>query len=200
MSERGCRSGKHHKHTGLWNVSGDTGEGSTTSDDNGTNESSVEPKTEDIKYRQLDDVRGFVDSELSNGCEIEHAKKTASVTAHVGTEGEVIVTSQDGTTNVVGIHDGLLDYVVQNAGDASPYVVHAKDFNAKYSHADGDVYQSNAAPVNVLKLRQDVRFSAPWGEEMSVKAGGYLVIGEGNDIYGIDPDSFKNTYEILDGD
>ncbi len=52
--------------------------------------------------------------------------------------------------------------------------------------------------MKVVELQENVRFQAPWGEEMRIRAGGVLVIKDSGDIYGIQREEFQDTYEYID--
>lgn len=126
------------------------------------------------------------------------ARKCARVRARPAThEEEVASKMQDGfeeTTNIARAGD----YIVENPG-GEKYVMSAEDFEQRYRPTDREgVYEPTAAPVPVIQLTENVRFEAPWGEEMRIRAGGVLIAKGPGDIYGIQRDEFEKTYEYID--
>lgn len=122
------------------------------------------------------------------------AQKTAKVTARTATEGERVDTIMKNglveTTNTAKAGD----YVVTNPG-GEQYLVGKEKFEKRYVPTDNpNVFAPNAAPVKVLELDRNVSFKAPWGETMNIRAGGVLVSNGPGDVYGIQPDEFKETY------
>jgi len=90
------------------------------------------------------------------------------------------------------------DYVVENLG-GEEYVVKSEEFERRYRPTgQRDVYRPVTAPVKVVALHDNVRFEAPWGEQMRIRAGGILVVKESGEIYGIQREEFLDTYEYVD--
>jgi hypothetical protein len=90
------------------------------------------------------------------------------------------------------------DYIVENPG-GERYVVERAEFEKRYRPTgQANVYEPVSAPVRVLELDENVRFEAPWGEEMRIRAGGVLVVDDCGAVYGIQRDEFLETYEYLE--
>jgi hypothetical protein len=125
-------------------------------------------------------------------------QKTATISARPATVGEEISTvMKDGHVETKNFAKAG-DFVVTNP-DSERYIVPGEKFLKKYLPTDNpNIYKPNAGPVSAMPLTEDVKFKAPWGEEMAIKKGGVLVRGGPNDIYGIQPEEFKNTYSIID--
>ena len=129
------------------------------------------------------------------------AIKTATVKARRVKENEMIKTkTSDGlfeTVNV-GIKDekGELGWVVTNPS-GEQYIINNDEFNKTYTQMQNGEY-IKGKPVLTMKLEENITFNAPWGEEMKVKSGGYLIINGKDDIYGIQEVSFNETYRMTD--
>ena len=123
------------------------------------------------------------------------AQKTSSVRAeHVPANTPITTRMKDGhieTQNTSKEGDVL---VTNPSGEQ--YLVGQEKFNARYDQR-GDVFTPKAAPVEVMAIRENVSFKAPWGEEMKIKAGGVLVKAGENDVYGIQKEEFHETYDVL---
>lgn len=156
----------------------------------------------DKKFLSIDNIAEYVKGYALEGDFYFHeAIKTATVQARKVKEGEVIDTkTSDGfdETKNVGIKDekGELGWVVTNPG-GEQYIVSNDEFNKAYTQvAEGEYVKGN--PVIVMELENDIAFDAPWGEEMRIQKGGYLVINGKDDIYGIQKASFDETYRMTD--
>ena len=53
-------------------------------------------------------------------------------------------------------------------------------------------------PVTAVRTEEDIRFPTRWGE-MSLKAGGYLLLQPDGEIYGVQEAAFSDTYRRIDG-
>lgn len=97
------------------------------------------------------------------------------------------------------------EQVLARTGPAEEYVVKGEEFTNTYTLGrkvgEGFIAHSSDAPVPVVELEKNVVFTAPWGENMYMKAGDVLVNNgttpEGNpDIYGIRREEFEETYGV----
>ncbi len=126
------------------------------------------------------------------------ARKCARVRARPAIREEQIASEMDDgfreTTNTA--RPG--DYIVENPG-GEEYVMSGDEFEQRYRKTDvEDVYEPTSAPVRVVTLDENVRFDAPWGEEMRIRAGGVLIANSPDEIYGIQREEFDKTYEYVD--
>ncbi len=126
------------------------------------------------------------------------AQKTAQVMAEKVPEGTVVETIMaDGhveTEKTAGKNGG---YKVTNPS-GEQYLVDPAKFESRYDQVGENTFAPKFDPVRVVSLSESVSFIAPWGEEMRIKSGGVLVKGSGdNDIYGIQPEEFSQTYSII---
>ena len=130
--------------------------------------------------------------------DVRRARKCARVRAHQVTHAEevksVMEDGFDETRNTA--QPG--DYIVQNP-TGEEYVTSKDEFEQRYQQTEQPgVYEPISPPVRVVELDDNVRFQAPWGEEMRIKAGGVLVIQDSGEIYGIQREEFQKTYEYVD--
>lgn len=124
------------------------------------------------------------------------ARKIAKIKAIQATENTVIETvMKDGHKETINVASPG-DYIVTNPS-GEQYVIKEKDFDKRYKSLGEGVYQSLGSPVSVCELDINVKFKAPWGEDMYIKEGGYLIINKPDDIYGIQKEEFYETYEII---
>ena len=126
------------------------------------------------------------------------AQKTATISARPATAGEEISTiMKDGHVETKNIAKAG-DFVVTNP-DGERYIVAGDKFLKKYLPTDNPtIYKPNAGPVQAMPLTEDVKFKAPWGEEIAIKKGGVLVKYGPGDIAGIQPEEFRGTYSVID--
>lgn len=150
--------------------------------------------------KKIENIQAYVLDLLKQGAEPKPFKKYARVQAEKGVLGETVVTEMKNglveTTNVVKADEnGNTDWVVTNPTGEKYLVPHAK-FIKRYeieAGADGK-HAPTGAPIDAVQIKEDISFTAPWGEEMNIKAGGFLNVSNLNDIYGIQLDEFNATY------
>ena len=148
------------------------------------------------------DIKQYVENRLAEGQKPQLYAKTARIKARAGVVGEEVVTKMaDGheeTRNTVK-EEG--DMVARNP-NGEEYIIDAKTFAKRYEvdPANPAQYRPKGGAQEFLFLKEDVQFTAPWGEEMDIKAGGVLNISgrESGDIYGIQRKEFNQTYAMCD--
>jgi hypothetical protein len=124
------------------------------------------------------------------------AQKTALVQAEVVPTGTQVTTRmKNGLVETHNVAKGDNTMLVTNP-DGEQYLVGSEKFSKRYD-ARGDLYSPKSSPVKTIQVREDVSFTAPWGEEMKIARGGVLVNAGENDIYGIQREEFANTYTRL---
>ncbi len=127
--------------------------------------------------------------------------KTVSVTARRGFVGETITTVLNDefneTENVVQLDPktGKAGWVVRGVS-GEEYIVSDSAFCQKYSAVEGkqNTYIPKGAPIIAVQIHENISFVAPWGELMNIADGGYIVLSEGDDIYGIQEKEFLSSY------
>ena len=125
------------------------------------------------------------------------AQKTARVKAEFVPEGTHLETVMaDGHVETKNVAPAGGSMKVTNP-NGEQYLISPAKFEIRYALTEDGDYAPKADPVLVLRLDEAVSFTAPWGEEMFIKAGGVLVNGGGSDIYGIQPEEFEATYTVL---
>lgn len=129
--------------------------------------------------------------------EFEIATKTARVKAELVPEGTRVETIMASglveTAKTAGAGGG---YKV-TALTGEQYLVDKAKFEKLYNETDvAGVFEPKPDPRKVMGLEQNVAFTAPWGEEMRIRANGVLVHGGMKDVYGIQPDEFRASYTI----
>lgn len=126
-------------------------------------------------------------------------KKVGKVDARQATEHEVVSTSQDGMKNYADPGD----WIIHNSGDKDPYVFGDKNdpievrqakFAKKYESLDNEPGKFRPkGEIKAVRVGENIIFNTPWGEQMAVKAGGWVADGG----YAIAEDSFADTYEPI---
>jgi hypothetical protein len=132
----------------------------------------------------------------------ESFRKIGKVDARQATEREEISTSQDGMKNYA--EPG--DWIIKNPGDKDPDVFGDKNdpievrqvkFVKKYETINDE--PGKFRPKGIIKavrVKENIVFNTSWGEQMAVKAGGWVADGG----YAIAENSFANTYEKIEKD
>ena len=155
-----------------------------------------------LPFRKIDDVAQYVEDGIASGAfTIETYVKTTRIRAIPGTPGEKIETIlKNGlkeTVNTVGTDPitGEPDWVV-TAPDGEKYIVTDRVFREKYHPATDEegIFLPNGKPIEAVRIHENIRFTAPWGEEQLLLAGGFLILDPGG-IYGVAYDEFMKTYE-----
>lgn len=148
-------------------------------------------------------VKEYLVSGLNNGSLIAGTyQKKGEITARVGVISEEIVTImanglQETKNIVTADENGNPGWVVTGV-NGEQYIVKDSVFRSKYEKIEGteDKYQPVWKPITATQIHEDVCFVAPWGEEMNILAGGYLVFNETfDDVYGIQEEEFNLTYK-----
>lgn len=91
--------------------------------------------------------------------------------------------------------------VLNNVGNAdNRWAVENGTFKKKYqpSEEGNGVYKPAGKPMRAYPVNEPISFTAPWGEEMNVDQGGYILQDpdNANDTYGISKKDFDNTYRF----
>lgn len=157
-----------------------------------------------MSERYLSDTSEYIRERLAHGAVPVRAVKCAEVHARRGTEGEQIETVlSDGLIETVNrvttdAETGAVDWVVQNP-DGEQYIVRDRVFREKYApHPEKPgVYLAKNRPVTAVQTAEDLRFPTRWGE-MTLKAGGYLLLQPDGEIYGVQEEAFLKTYRQID--
>ncbi len=156
-------------------------------------------------FLQIPCIADYILQGLTNGtlCAFSCAKMSA-VTAHVGTVGETVHTVMknglEETVNRVSADSqtGHPDWIVTNP-NGERYVISDAVFREKYV-ADPDTadrFIAAGKAVTGVRTNENICFTAPWGEMQYIAAGGVLIVNGKDDIYGIQPEEFAQTYRIL---
>lgn len=153
-------------------------------------------------FKKISDIKQYIGSNYKAE-DVNKYQKFAKVRAMQGKEGQEVVTIMANglqeTKNVVKSDEkGNPDWIITNPS-GEQYIVPDKKFRQRYDvekEKDG-VYPSVYSPIDALQIKEDISFTAPWGETMNIKQGGYLVVTNPNDIYGIQEPEFKETYMPL---
>lgn len=145
------------------------------------------------------------------GAPFDRFYKFAKVLARQGVEGEEIKTIManglEETVNSVKVdaESGQPDWVIKNPG-GEEYIITDKNFKKRYeitgeeNSEEFSVYSSKRAEITAVQIKENVSFTAPWGSEMNIAAGGYLVVNNPTDIYGIQYEEFLQTYKPVEGE
>ncbi len=153
-------------------------------------------------FKKVENVAEYVREGIEEGkITVEEVAKVAKIKARQGTIGEEVVTVManglEETRNVVTADEktGEPGWIVTNP-NGEEYIVPDSTFKDKYrlNPENPEEYISKGKPTLAAKINEDIEFMAPWGEAMKIEAGGSLVLGGKDDIYGIQEREFNNTY------
>jgi hypothetical protein len=160
------------------------------------------------EFKKVDIVdyvnNNFVKTDYIKAYHFKKAYKFKKVKARQGVIGEKVLTMMKNglveTTNKVKVdkQTNKLDWIITNVS-GEQYVIAYKTFYKKYEQTPdkNGFYKPKPIKVTVVELKENVSFMAPWGEFMHIANGGYLVVDNPNDIYGIQKEEFFNTYKIV---
>lgn len=126
--------------------------------------------------------------------------KSARISARPGKVGEEIITvMKDGHKETKNTVKNEGDMVATNPS-GEQYIIDAKTFAKKYEidPSNPEQYRPVGGPQEFITLKENVMFTAPWGEKMMIKKGGALNVTNMDDIYGIQQAAFQETYAPCD--
>lgn len=161
-----------------------------------------EHKTLEKEFKQVNIVE-YVKEHFTKE-DYQKAYKFEKVKAREGVYGEQIATITRNdiveTVNSVKMdEEGHLDWVVTNVG-GEQCIIPYKTFLTRYEQTPDShgFYKPKQGIVTVVETREDISFLAPWGSVMSIAKGGFLIINNETNIYGIQEEEFYNTYKLID--
>lgn len=132
--------------------------------------------------------------------EPKYYAKSARIAARPGKVGEEIITvMKDGHKETKNTVKNEGDMVATNPS-GEQYIIDAKTFAKKYEidPSNPKQYRPVGGPQEFITLKENVMFTAPWGEKMMIKKGGALNVTNMDDIYGIQQAEFQETYAPCD--
>lgn len=155
------------------------------------------------QHRKIQNTSLYIDSLINNHISAPafYVKK-AYISARPGIPGERIVTvvktAFEETVNTVGYdpETGVPDWVA-TAQTGEMYIIHDREFQKKYQQVPDKpgLYQPTGKPVAAIRIPENIVIQAPWGEAEYIRAGGYLIMADVNDIYGVSEEEFLTSYE-----
>lgn len=158
-----------------------------------------------MSYKKIEKLKDYVLSVFLDGAQVKPYAKFARIKARQGVVGEAVETKMANglseTKNIVGIDEktNQPDWIVTNPS-GEEYLVKDSNFQKKYEVFDKEngIYKPKGGVQMFIQIPEDISFTAPWGEEMNVSAGGYLNITNPKDIYGVQEKEFHETYAECD--
>lgn len=158
------------------------------------------------EFIEIKNIKEYLLNEYEKGLlQPKEYAKSARIKARKGIVGEKISTIISGgfheTDNIVTIDDktGNPGWVVTGK-NGEEYIVSDSIFCEKYEPVEGttDTYVPKGKPIIAVMLNENISFMAPWGEKTNIAAGGYIVISNGSDIYGVQKREFCETYVLTE--
>lgn len=158
-----------------------------------------------VKFRKIESIKEYLTVGLESGkFESKIYQKSGEITARKGKIGEKIVTImnnglEETQNTVIANENGCPGWVVTNS-TGEQYIVADSVFRNKYEKVDDteDKYKPVWNPVTAAQVNENICFTAPWGEEQKLVAGGYLIFSKNfDDIYGVQKDEFIKTYDFV---
>ena len=139
------------------------------------------------------------DSEYIKGKKVELFIKATPVQARKAVAGEKIVTYVKDKNTGKLIEETTVTatenmWVIKNKG-GEIYTNSDENFHKLYgdSNKEGERLPISK-PRKCVKVTENISFTAPWGEKMYIQAGGMLNVDDEDNIYGINPEEFKETH------
>lgn len=161
-----------------------------------------------MDFKEIKNIGAYVVDRIRNRGDLaSQFKKTVYVHARRGIPGETIRTvMKSGLTETVNTVNAdpdtnAPDWVVKNPG-GEMYVVTDKVFCEKYTAVPGEegLFEPVGKPVIAVRADENIRFDAPWGEEIRLISGGWIIIASAQDIYAVQQEEFEQTYQPCDCD
>lgn len=158
------------------------------------------------EFIEIQNIKEYLLNEYEKGLlQPKEYAKSARIKARKGMIGEKISTIISGdfheTDNIVIADDktGNPGWVVTGE-NGEEYIVSDSVFCEKYEPVEcvADTYAPKGKPIIAVTVNENISFMAPWGEKMNIAAGGYIVIFNSNDIYGVQKREFCETYTQTD--
>ena len=159
------------------------------------------------KFKYINNISYYVINKLiTEKFEIVQGKKNVIIRAYQGKIGEKIQTItknnfREVEENIVKMDEitKLPDWIVINPG-GEKYLVNDSNFRRKYEELEDrkGYYRSRKKSVWFLQIDENISFETLRGSLMNIKNGGYLVISNLNDIYGIQKEEFEETYKVVE--
>lgn len=148
-----------------------------------------------INYINIPDIKEYVNGLFEDGILSYYYKKFGRIDAKQGTIGQTIITKEGNLNKVKADEKGNLDWIVTNP-NGEKFIVPHKTFVSRYETKVG--LDGKHAPISkiirAVRILENISFTASWGKQMNIKAGGFLDITNFNDIYGIQEKDFFETY------
>lgn len=150
------------------------------------------------QFRQVDDLNAYIQQ---NGLQMRQASKFQRINARPAEPGEVVVTyASDGTIETQNTAS-TGDWIVNNVSNPdNKWIMKGEVFQKKYQPVEGQpgVYMPKGGPMNAAQISEPISFRAPWGEQMNIDKGGYILGDPNNpaDMYGISQKDFDSTYRF----
>lgn len=156
------------------------------------------------EFKEIKNIKEYLLNEYEKGLlQPKEYVKSARIKARKGIAGEKISTIVSGglheTDNIVTVDHktGKPGWVVTGK-NGEEYIVSDSVFCEKYKPVEGiaDTYAPKGQPIIAVKVNENISFMAPWEEKMNIISGGYIVISNSSDIYGVQEKEFCETYML----
>lgn len=155
-------------------------------------------------FKKIESISEYVSERINSGTiKPDKYVKSTTITARKGVVGEKISTIMSNgvheTDNSVSKDkEGNVDWVVTNI-TGEQYVMKDAVFNEKYEPVENscNVFRPKGKPIVAGKINENISFVAPWGENINLVSGGYLVFTDMDDIYGVQEEEFMKTYKKI---
>ncbi len=159
-------------------------------------------------FRTINPVEYVINNFFESGRAPVISRKHAEVTAVRGEVGEIVKTIlKNGTVETVNTvkidsETGKPGWIATGIG-GEKYIIEDSEFTKRYEPVPEkeNTFKSNALPVCTFRVDENVKFTAPWGQELYLEKGGYLVCNNTGEIWGVAKDEFEATYtECIDSE
>lgn len=150
------------------------------------------------EYKYVKDVIGYLASSEAKFADIEAYEKYVTVKFRIAEKDEEIVTKLENGLEETKNIARKGDYIVTNpTGEGDKYVVSPEEFKKRYKIIGPGEAKSIGIPQFFVRIAENVKIEAPWGEIQFLEAGAVLNVSDLNKIYGINRSEFEKTYKKL---
>ncbi len=152
-----------------------------------------------METRQINNVQTYVATLLTEGKKPQLFIKTTPVNTRVAQKGETVETilkGPDGELYIERTVECDEGYVVITNPGGEQYVNTPEEFNERYIVTQEGQVMPKATPRVLLQIEESISFTDPWNpnEQAILPSGGFLNIGNKNDIYPIAQEQLYQTH------
>ena len=87
--------------------------------------------------------------------------------------------------------------IIDAHGHKNQWIADESVIEKKYDEVGNGIYKAKAGAVQLFAITEEPLILTQWGEEMKMPMGSYINITDPNDMYGVNPRDFNDTYRVI---